>query len=89
MSKDAPLSFPDWTVLRAFLALVSTKSVDLAAGQLGVSIATVKRRLARLEDLVIRVSAASKGSIAERSFTRIRWGSSLSIVLPSQLTSRT
>ena len=52
MSKDAPLSFPDWTVLRAFLALVSTKSVDLAAGQLGVSIATVKRRLARLEDLI-------------------------------------
>jgi len=52
VSKDAPLSFPDWTVLRAFLALVSTKSVDLAAGQLGVSIATVKRRLARLEDLI-------------------------------------
>lgn len=42
----------DWQLLRAFLALVSTKSSDLAAGQLGVSVATLKRRLARLEDVV-------------------------------------
>ncbi len=34
------------------MALVSTRSSDLAAGQLGVSVATLKRRLARLEDVV-------------------------------------
>ena len=31
--------------------MVSTRSSDLAAGQLGVSVATLKRRLARLEDV--------------------------------------
>ena len=42
----------DWDNLRAFLALVSTRSSDLAAGQIGVSVATLKRRLARLEDVI-------------------------------------
>lgn len=42
----------NWQLLRAFLALASTKSSDLAAGQLGISVTTLKRRLARLEDVV-------------------------------------
>ena len=52
MAYDAPASFSDWTLLRAFLSLVATRGLDQAAGQLGVSVATLKRRLARLEDTI-------------------------------------
>ena len=44
-----PISSVDWDLYRAFLSLVHTGSARLAAATLGVSVATLKRRLDRLE----------------------------------------
>lgn len=44
-----PTSGVDWDLYRAFLSLVQTGSAALAADTLGVSVATFKRRLDRLE----------------------------------------
>ena len=52
MSFKVPLSLTEWDLPRTFLALINTRSSDLAAGELGVSVATLKRRMARLEDVV-------------------------------------
>lgn len=67
----------DWDNLRAFLALVSTKSSDIAAGQIGVSVATLRRRLARLEDVV----GAKLFSGYEDKFTLSDTGEALALKL--------
>lgn len=50
--KQSPVSLTEWDLFRAFLALFTTKSSDAAASQLGVSVVTLKRRIARLEDVL-------------------------------------
>lgn len=52
MAAGMPSSLIEWDLLRSFLSLISTRSADLAAGELGISVATLKRRLARLEDII-------------------------------------
>ena len=52
MLYDLPASLVEWDLPRAFLSLVQTKNADIAASELGISGTTLRRRLARFEDLV-------------------------------------
>lgn len=68
MSSTVPQSSREWNLYRAFLSLAQTRSMEAAASELGISLATMRRRMERLESLVGAKLAQGSGKDFELTF---------------------